>query len=217
MVSLGPGARVCLTTPSASRVYRTAGPPAVQRFAAVIGEGAVLEYVPDHLIPSPGARLHQRTEVRLGAGATLILAEAWAVGRPARGERWRFHELDLGTEVRDGGGLLLKERVVLQPETDPNARSGWERLGAAEGMAYVAMLAALAPARLHWNDLAEELRAAGDAIGDTRCGVTPLGRGGLVARVLAPSAPALRRSLDTLWSHARRSLLGLPPLVLRKL
>src|SRR5262249_33300677 len=30
-VTLGPGARVVLGTPSATRVYRTAGPPAVQR------------------------------------------------------------------------------------------------------------------------------------------------------------------------------------------
>src|SRR5262249_45829756 len=93
-VTLGPRSHVCLTTPSANRVYRTAGPTAVQTFRASVGAGAVLEYLPGHLIPSPGARLRQTTEVTLGVGASLLLLDAWATGRPARGEPWGFHELD---------------------------------------------------------------------------------------------------------------------------
>src|SRR5262245_50262943 len=72
-VALGPGTAVCLTTPAATRVYRSACAPAVHRFAATVGEDARLEYLPDHLIPSPGARLRQTTEVTLAAGATLVL------------------------------------------------------------------------------------------------------------------------------------------------
>ena len=103
------------------------------------GRGARLEYVPDHLIPSPGARLRQTTDVMLAQGGALLLADAWAVGRAARGERWGFHELDLGLVVRDERGLILKERSVL----DRLARDG---LGAAEGFPYLATFAAIAPA-----------------------------------------------------------------------
>src|SRR5574342_934902 len=58
-VSLGPGSRVCLSTPSATRVYRSPERPAVQRVSIRLGPGAALEWLPDHLIPAPGARLRQ--------------------------------------------------------------------------------------------------------------------------------------------------------------
>lgn len=211
-VTLGPGGRVCLATPAAPRVYRSSGPPAIQRLSARVGESAVLEYLPDHLILSPGARLRQHVEITLAPFAVALLLDAWAVGRAARGEGWRFHELDSGTVVRDDRGLLLKERFVLGGE------GRWAGLGAAEGMAYVASFCALAPWRDRWDDLAHELdaslRAAPEAV---HGGVTPLGRGGLMARLLAPSAPSLQRCVETLWARCRLRLLGSPPLSLRKL
>jgi hypothetical protein len=39
----------------------------------------------------------------------------------------------------------------------------------------------------------------------------------VLARVLAPSAPALLEATDALWAASRRRLYGLPPLPLRKL
>ncbi len=208
-VVLESGSRVCLTTPSAARVYRSTGPPAVQRFAADIGDGAALEYVPEHLIPSPGARLVQSTALRLCRGAVAIVADGWAVGRVARGERWRFAELDLALEARDGVGLLCRDRAIL------TGRPEWSGLGGAEGHAYVGTFLALAPARDGWEALATELAEAGGPA--AQLGITALPRGGIVGRVLADTAPALRAALDALWGVARRALLGLPPLNLRKL
>jgi len=210
-VTLGPGTHVCLTTPAATRVYRSTGPPAVQRFVASVGKGACLEYLPGHLIPSPGARFRQTTEVSLAAGATLLLADAWVVGRMARGERWRFDELDLGLVVRDERGLLLKERSLL----DRVRRDG---LGGTEGFGYLATFVAVSPSTEDWAGLARQIfdmLAALDV--GARFGVSALGRGGLIARLLCPSAPALEGSVFTLWATCRRLLLGLPPIPLRKL
>jgi urease accessory protein len=209
-VALGAGSRVCLTTPAATRAYRTAGPPAVQRFRATVAESAQLEYLPGHLIPSPGARLRQTTEVTLGAGASLLLVEAWTVGRIAREERWCFDELDLDLRVRDGEAYLLKDRCML----DGVRRDG---LGGTEGLPYVGTFAAFAPVADGWDDLAHELTARVDALGSgTRVGVSVLGRGGLLARFLSPSAPALDATVHALWGCCRQRLLGLPPLHLRK-
>jgi hypothetical protein len=44
-----------------------------------------------------------------------------------------------------------------------------------------------------------------------------LPRRGAVVRCLASSAPALTDLLDALWAVARRDILGLPALALRKL
>jgi len=210
-VTVGAGADVCLTTPAATRVYRSAGLPAVQRFTATVGEGARLAYVPDHLIPSPGARLRQTTEIALEPHATLLLADAWAVGRVARGERWQFDELDLALAIRDERGQILAERARL----DRVARDG---LGLAEGFAYVATFAVVAPDREDWEPVANALtRALAGLGGTTRAGVSALGRGGLVARALCASAPALDAAIAALWAACRRALFDLDPLHLRKL
>jgi len=209
-VALGRGSRVCLTTLAATRVYRSPGLPAVQRFRALVGEEAVLEYLPDHLIPSPGARLRQTTDVLLASTATLLLIDAWAVGRAARGEAWGFSALDSELSVHDGCGLLLKERCLL----DHARRDG---LGFTEGFPYVATFAALAPARGGWGERARALSARFESTpGGARCAVTALGRGGLVARLLAPSAPALYGCVEALWTVCRFELLGRGPLSLRK-
>jgi urease accessory protein len=211
-VRLGAGSHVCLTTPSATRVYRSTGEPAVQRMTATVGEGARLEYVPDHLIPSPGARLRQSTEIILGAGGAAVVWDAWSVGRPARDEAWAFAELDIRLDIRDARGPILVERARL--------RGGrfWDGLGGAEGLAYVGAFVAVAEGRGDWDGVARALADRLDLrAGGTRSGVTPLGRGGLLARVLAPSAPVLTRAAEVLWTESRRLLFGLPALGLRRL
>jgi urease accessory protein len=211
-IALGAGSRVCLSTPSATRVYRSPGPAAVQRLIAELGSGAVLEWVPDHLIPSPGARLHQSTEIRLAGDATLLYLDAWAAGRVARGEEWGFELLDTSLVVHDETGPLLRERAILAGSP---RRDG---LGGTEGLPYVATFVALRPAGGPWDDLAAALQAALDAgpVGG-RAGVCTLGRGGVLARLLCPSAPALQAAVEALWAACRRRLLGMPPARLRKL
>jgi urease accessory protein len=209
-VELDAGSRVCLSTPSATRVYRSEI-PAVQRFSATLGSGAVLEWLPDHVIPSPGARLCQSAEIALDPRATVLLADTWATGRLARGEPWGFRSLDSALTVRDQRGLLLRERCVL-------GCAGRGGLGGTEGFGYVGTFAALRAGEAPWPELADEL--AGDlerAGADARAGVSVLGRGGLLVRLLCRSAPALDAVVRAVWARCRHRLLGLPPLALRKL
>jgi urease accessory protein len=211
-IVLGPGSRVCLSTPSATRVYRSPGPATVQAVSIDVGGGATLEWMPDHLIPSPGARLQQSTEIRLAADATLVYLDAWAVGRAARGEAWGFDLLDSRLLVRDEAGPLLRERSILAGRPRPDG------LGSTEGFAYAATFLAMRPAGTGWEDLARALQAALDtAQPGGRAGVTTLGRGGVLARLLCPSAPTLQAAVGALWAECRRRLLGLPPARLRKL
>jgi urease accessory protein len=215
-IVLRPGSRVCLSTPSATRVYRSPGPVAVQRVAMDVGRGAALEWLPDHLIPSPGARLRQTTEIRLAADATLLYLDAWATGRAARGETWGFDLLDSNLLVRNEAGPLLRERSILAGHPP---RDG---LGGTEGFAYTATFLAMRPAgpatQPDWEDLARVLQTdAGAVQAGGRAGVTTLGRGGVLARLLCPSAPALHDVVHALWATCRRRLLGLSPARLRKL
>jgi urease accessory protein len=211
-VALGAGSHVCLSTPSATRVYRSRGAPAIQRVTLAVGEGARLEYVPDHLIPSPGARHVQSIDLRLAPGASAVVSDAWSAGRVARGERWLFDHLDSGIVIRDAEGLLFKDRLVLQ------GVKGWGTLGGAEGMAYMATVLGLAPGNARLGDLEAAITdALTRPVADTRIGVTLLSRGGVAVRILAASAPAMQEAISRAWAACRASLWNLPPQLLRKM
>ena len=125
-----------------ARSIASTGEPAVQTVRLRLGPGAILEWVPDHTIPSAGAALRQSFDVEVDDGARLILIDAFAAGRVARGEAWRFALLDSTLTVRDARGLLLHDRFVLRGGAD------WDRLGLAEGRPYFATIVLVAEAGL---------------------------------------------------------------------
>lgn len=205
-IEVGPGAHACLTTPSATRIYRTAGPPATQVVRLALRAGATLEWVPEHTIPFAGSIFQQSIEVAMDEGATLILVDAYAAGRIACGEAWRFGRLDSALTVRDATGLVLHDRFVLPAAVSPDG------LGLAEGSAYFAAVALVADQGI--DRLAEAL---GDvALDGATLGTARLPRRGALVRCLAVSAPALGEALGAVWRLARRELLKQPPLALRK-
>jgi urease accessory protein len=227
-VDVRAGAHACLTTPSATKVYRTAGPTAVQTVALRIGAGAALEWAPDHTIPFAGSAYAQVIHADLEPGARLILVDAFAAGRVARGEAWAFRLLDSALRIRDARGWLLVDRFRL--EGCPR----WSGVGATDGHPYLATVV-VARGRAAGTGspdsgrpaddgacaadrrVAEALRDAVRGIADRHVGVAALPHAGVFVRCLARTAPGLLDTVDTLWQTARRTLLGLPPLHLRKL
>jgi len=205
-VDVAAGAHACLTTPSATKVYRTVTGPAEQAVRLRLAPGARLEWVPDHTILFAGAGFRQRVDAVVPAGATLVLLDAFAAGRVARGETWRFALLDSALSVRDARGWLLHDRVVLR-----NGAPG-PGLGFAEDRPYVATIAVIADDGI--SAFADDVAAWGGADVDVGAGLLP--RRGVLVRCLAADAPALARTLDGVWAAARRRVLGLSPLALRK-
>ena len=208
-VTVGPTAHACLTTPSATKVYRSEGEPARQDVTLRLEAGAACEWVPDHTIPFAGSALRQRITVDVGDGARLILLDAFAAGRVGRGEAWSFRLLDSALVLHDAKGWLLRDRFVLGGPGPLNP----DRLGATDGHAYFASLVVVADdVEGFRREVTQRFPAGGDVV--AAAGVLP--RRGAIVRCLAPSAPALLGALDVLWAAARRHILGLPPLALRK-
>jgi urease accessory protein len=174
-----------------------------------LAPGAVAEWVPDHTIPSAGAALRQTFEIEAGEGATLIAVDAFAAGRVSRGEAWRFALLDSTLTVRDAEGLVLHDRFVL------SGGERWCGLGFAEGRPYFGTVVLVADAGL--DDFVADLPEALAAINGITAAAARLPRRGVLVRCLAHGAPALADGLEAVWALARRRLLGLPPLALRKL
>jgi urease accessory protein len=205
VVEAGAGAHACLTTPSATRVYRTTGDVAVQTVSLRVDAGALVEWVPDHLIPSAGAAFRQSIEVELAGDAALVLVDAFAAGRVARGEAWRFTRLETTLDVRDPRGRIFRDRLCL------DGRQAWDGLGMSESCPYLATAVIVGgPGAV---PLLADLAGLGD--GRSAVGAAALPRRGVVVRACAASAPALTAIARAIWGAARRHL-GLPVLDLRK-
>jgi urease accessory protein len=206
-IGVGAGASVCVTTPSATRVYRSDGAAARIETRIEVAPGAVLEYVPEHLIPHPGARLVQRLELDVADGGRALVWDAYSLGRVARGERFRFERLDLASSIRVAGRLAFLDRARLVPsDSAPEA---------AAGLSYVGTLVAIGPETAGWEGWAAELESLA-VPADTRVGASALGASGLAMRVLAATAHSLEAVLADRWAALRRTWLGRPPLALRK-
>jgi urease accessory protein len=205
-VDVRPGAHACLTTPSATKVYRAASAPATQDVALCVADGARLEWIPDHTIPHAGAAFRQALRAEVGDGAALVIVDAFAAGRVARGEAWRFALLDSALTIRDRRGLLLHDRFIL--------RDGGPRgLGVTEDRPYFATVVVIGDAGV--AAFAERVATRGDDVG-IELGAGLLARRGAVVRCLARDAPALVSAVHAVWTAARVEVLGLPPLMLRK-
>ena len=212
-MNLGQGAQVLISAPSANRVYQTEGLVSEQHVNITVGPGAVLEWFPEHTIPFAGSRFRQTLRATLAPGATLLLWDAVASGRIARGERWAFTDLENEIRITTASGSALLERYVLDPATDLGA------VGLAEEWNYVASFYVVndAMGAEVWSGLESKIAAILDTKpGDVLGGVSTPPVPGLAVKLLARTAPDLTAMLDALWAAVREGLWKLPPVSLRK-
>jgi urease accessory protein len=211
-IDCGADAAVHVTTQAATNVYRADRNFATQLVDLQAGRGAVLEYLPDPVVPFRGSRFFQRTHVTAHPDSTVILAELLLPGRAARGE---IHAYDLfwaETEARrPDGTLLFADTLRLRPTKGEGLRS----LGLLGGSDVVATLYVITQ-RTSAAELVELLRQALTG-GDALAGVSELPNGcGATARLLGSTSKFVRAALTKAWSAARLALLGAPAPDLRK-
>jgi urease accessory protein len=80
------GTHALLTTPGATRFYRSAGQPALQTLRARLAPGARLEWLPLETIAHSGCLAENRFEFELSPGASMLGWDLLALGLPAAGE-----------------------------------------------------------------------------------------------------------------------------------
>ena len=212
-LTVRPNAHVLVSTPSANRVYRSPVDQAVQIVNLRVEAGGILEWVPEHTIPFAGSRYRQAIDVRLGAGATLLLWDAVASGRIARGERWQFATLDNEICMTTVSGASVREHYSLAPSDKAGG------IGLAREWDYVGSLFligdAIEPAVLASLEamLATIVETQAE---DVLAGVSQPATPGLVVKLMARSAPSLIQALNEIWGAIRGALWHMPPAILRK-
>lgn len=209
-VHIGAGAAVQLTTTGATRIYRARKNAAVatQHNQIHVGQNALLEYLPDPLIPFAGSRFSQHTSISLCSGAGLFWWEILAPGREARGETFQYQSLDMKMDIAAEGRPIAAERIRLEPQKhdlSSPARFGIYRYYATfyvcrEGLSAGTCLDAEGHLRRTTTELSRP--------GETLWGVSTLISHGLVFRCLALHSRDVLTGLHSIWQVSKLLLYG---------
>ena len=208
---LGEETHVLFTIPSATKVYRTLQRPAVQSIDVSVGPNAILEWVPDLTIPFAGSNFEQTINIRLENGASLILWDALAAGRVARGERWAFSHFANQIKITLWDGKALEERYVLSPTQDKYCLTfdqEWNYVGSF-------FIVSDKVSSQTWDSINISLAAALERHSPKVLGgVSKTSIPGLAIKVMTHSAPELNAVFEDLWGVVRMNLwqLALPNL-----
>ncbi len=199
------GAHALLTTPGATRWYRSTGASASQVVSIQVEPGGCLEWFPQENIVFSGALASSALRVHLGVGASFIGWDILCLGRRGSGERFdrgvwrvdnRLYAADRLCWIEagrvDGGGSALAARPVLAGATVSGTF-----------MAFAPHLdeALLRALRLRCQDVVTE--HAG--IAQLAISLLP---GLFIGRYLGDSAEQARGFFTGLWQHARPVLGG---------
>lgn len=201
-ITLGQDARALLTSPGATKIYRSSS-EASQALRIAVAEGGWLEWLPQETIVFDGIRWRQSARIDLAPGGRWLGWDITRFGRSARGERFASGSWRSDTEVWQEDRPLWIDRQRLE--------GGATLLDTPFGLNGVAVIGTLAwvgepvgPAlidgcRAWWHGRAWP--------GET--GVTRLEKG-LLARYRGSSTAQARAWFTAIWDLLRREYLHIP-------
>jgi urease accessory protein len=204
-VTLEPDAHALITTPGATRFYRSLGMPATQRLHATLAAGSRLEWLPLETLAYSGCNAQNEMRFELAPGAEMMGWDVLALGLPASDlafERGRY------TQRIELPGRWLERGVVDAADTrlldSPLGWAGHRVMGtlwfaAGGALSTERREALLSTAR----DLVETNALNASA------GATAVHDGIVVLRVLAPRVEPLMALLTGVWGAWREEAWGL--------
>jgi urease accessory protein len=199
------GASAEVTSQASTVVHDARGEVARHSVELRAERDAFLAYWPDPAILLPGARLRQSVSVSLGAGATVLLADAFLTHDPRAAAR-RFERLESEVVVRDDQG-----RPLVADRLHVDGRHWDMALGGRHEAAATAMLLGMGEG-LSVGTVNSTLDVPGIFGG---AGLLP-DNAGIGVRVLARDGVALSAALRRLWEVAFAARFGAPPSRRRK-
>lgn len=211
-VDVGVEAHALLTTPGATRFYRSAGPQARQTVSAHVRRGARFEWLPSETIVYSAAEARNELDFQLDDEAQMIGWDLLALGLPAADQPFDRGSVRQRIAVRDvrrtlwleQGRIAADDRRLLQSPLGLHGRAVLATLWWGGGSAGD-------PSRL--EAALEQARGAAQAAGvDVLAGASLLHPQLLVWRGLAHRVEPLMQCLRVLRGQWRQSLWELPAL-----
>ena len=205
-VDVAKGAHGLISTPGATRFYRSGGLPAIQQVRIRLAAGARLEWVPLETIAYPGCHGFNSLEAELEEGAEWIGWDVTALGLPGSGLAFERGCLQQRLSVE---GCWLEQGRLDAADTRlmdaPMGLAGHRCLGSL-------WLATGTPlSRQRREQLLEALqRLLPDTLHPLAAGVTCPNDRVLVLRVLGPLVEPVMSLIQTAWGTLRQEAWDLP-------
>ena len=217
-------AQAQLTTTGATRLYRhrPALPTASQISHLSVHKGALLEWLPDAVIPYSGSRFSQKTSIDLAEDAALYYWEVVAPGRDAKGERFEYEHLQIELDIIVCGRPVVLERIRLEPGCGVQRQGAFNALPQLSEYAYFASLyiCHAGVGEQIWLELEHDLARLAARLtekGKVIWGASALPAHGLSVRAVAVSSRHLQRDLAAFWRLAKRKLHNQQAIMPRKI
>jgi urease accessory protein len=214
---LAAGTHALITTPGATRFYRSDGAVALQRARLHLGEGARLEWLPLETIAHAGCRAHNQVQLNLAPTAQCMGWDVLALGLPAAQQPfvadpngWFCQHIELPRVWLERGRVAAADTSLLTSPLGWAGHTVLATLWLAQGSAWPkAQQQALL-------DAARDVAAAHPL--KARAGVTAPQSAVLVLRVLAPQVEPAMQLLAQVRAAWRQIVWGLhaePPRIWR--
>lgn len=201
-VSVEAGAHGLVTTPGATRFYRSTGEPALQRVHATLAPGSRLEWLPLEALAYNDCNAHNQARFDLQGDAELLAWDVTALGLPHAGEpflRGRFHQ-----HLELPGQWLERARI---DATDASLMDGLLGLAGQRCLATLFFARGEPIARARRESVLDAAREllAGHAL-EAVAGVTTPNERVVVLRVLTPVVEPAMQLLRQVWTRWRATL-----------
>lgn len=213
--TLLPGSHALISTPGATRFYKSAGPEAVQSLTARVADGARLEWLPLETIAYRTCKARNEMRFELAPGAEMMGWDVLALGLPAAGEAFSDDASGQGffTQRIELPGVWLEQGTVRASDhlllDSPLGWAGHRVMGT---LWFAAGQALTRERREALLDTAREVIDGLDqALGTVRAGATRPHEPVVVVRALADRVEPLMHLLSGIWARWRPLAWDLPP------
>jgi urease accessory protein len=198
-----PQAHALVTTPGATRFYRTVAGPASQRIRVTVSDGGRIEWLPLETIAYNGCQGHNQLQVKLAPDAQMMAWDVLALGLPASNMPFESGSFLQHLEV---SGIWLDRGLI--EASDRHLMNGPVGLA---GRRCLGTLVLASGSRIDPQKLELGLEQARGILADSSCqvGVTSPHPQVLVARVLCEQTEPARAWLQKIWGIWRLTFWGL--------
>lgn len=196
-VQVQPQAHALLTTPGATKFYRSAGLTAHQHQTLTVTSGS-LEWLPQESIYFPHTLSQLSTEINLSEDARFIGWEVHCLGRPVIKEVFDNGQVTVSTTFKRDGKLVLMDKQRIHALSDLTASAGLR-----SHPVFATLLATPCPI-----DLLEKIQELCTSTQQGTAGAT-LMRDILIVRYLGNSTAEAHQLWRTIWYTIR-------PMIMRK-
>jgi len=201
-VQVEPGAHGLVTTPGATRFYRSLGEPALQRSSLHLAEGARLEWLPLEALAYNACDAHNELRMHLAPGAELMGWDITALGLPHANQPFEqgsfAQHIELPGVWLERGRIAASDTRLLQ---SPLGLAGQRCVGSL----FLVAGSALGRARSEQALALAREASAGHTLADWS-GATCPNEQVVVVRVLGPQVEPVMQLLRAVWASWRSQL-----------